>query len=153
MIEFRWLFSSLPMKKLTKQRSGYFGSIFFHFKALIWAPRVIDWWCTTHRGWQCKTYKKNLTGDRYQMTVCLSTISQLVLLLPPLRPTLIHYNFLMIQARKLWLVPISCKLFAVPAGLNFYFMLTILGKMQASKTNIQRKKNFKTSKYTLKTSF
>ena len=87
------------------------------------------------------------------MIVCLSTNSQLVLLLPPLRPTLIQYNFLMIQARKLWLVPFSCKLFTVPSGLNFYFLLTILGKMQASKANMAKQQKFKTSKYTLKTLF
>ena len=71
----RFQVTVLLFTKLIKQRSGYFDSIFFHFKALMWAPGVIDWWYTTHRGWQCKTYKKNLTGDTYQMTVCLSTIS------------------------------------------------------------------------------
>ena len=85
--------------------------------------------------------QKNLTGGRYQVTVCLFTIiynNSEVLQLPPLKLTLFRHNFFMNQARKLWLVPFSCKLFAVPSGLNFYFMLTILGKMQASKARMAK---------------
>ena len=135
MIEFGWLFSSLPIKKPTEQGSGYLGRIFCHFRALRRAPHG---WCIILEKWQCKTNQKNLTGGRYQVTVCLFTIiynNSEVLQLPPLKLTLFCLNFFMNQARKLWLVPFSCKLFAVPTGLSFYYIMTIFGKMQASKAN------------------
>ena len=128
-------------KKPTEQGTGYLGGIFCYFRALRRAPRVTYGWCIILEKWQCKTNQKNLTGDRYQVTVCLFTIiynNSEVLQLPPLKLTLFHHNFFMNQARKLWLVPFSCKLFALPTGLSFHYMITILGKMQASKANITR---------------
>ena len=116
------------LKKPTEQGTGYLGGIFCYFRALRRAPRVTYGWCIILEKWQCKTNQKNLTGDRYQVTVCLFTIiynNSEVLQLPPLKLTLFHHNFFMNQARKLWLVPFSCKLFAVPICLSFYYMMTI----------------------------
>ena len=131
--------------------------VFFVILGLWGRPlRVTPRQCIILEKWQCKKKQKNLTGDRYQVTVCLFNISydnSEVLQLPPLKLTLFHHNFLMIQARKFWLVPFSCKLFAVPTSLSFDYTMTILGENASFKSKYSKTIKIKNLKYTMKTSF
>ena len=145
-------------KKPTEQGTGYLGGIFCYFRALRRAPRVTYGWCIILEKWQCKTNQKNLTGDRYQVTVCLFNISynnSEVLRLPPLKLTLFHHNFLMIQARKFWLVPFLSKLCDVSTHPQSQFWLynDNLRENASFKSKYSKTVKIKNLKYNMKTSF
>ena len=53
--------------------SGFLGGIFYNFEALRGAYQVMDGWFTNPGEGQGRKSHRDLTGDRFQVTVSLFT--------------------------------------------------------------------------------